>query len=116
MNALHRRAWLSIGDAMLAKAAGYSYGPGTGASCKRVESGAAPLLADPVKNRPEKLEAAGIEPASRDRSGRVSTCVVRLLFLDADAAGEQAAPESSSTVFSHRAAEQHTSASLLIVA
>ncbi len=74
------------------------------------------MSADPLKNRLQKLEAAGIEPASRDRSGRVSTCVVRLLFLDAEAAGEQAASASSSTVFSHRAAEQHTGASLLIVA
>jgi len=65
------------------------------------------MSADPLKNRPEKLEAAGIEPASRDMSGRVSTCVVRQLNLETANAGEQASAVSSSTDSSQRAAEQY---------
>ena len=61
------------------------------------------------------MEAAGIEPASRGMSSKVSTCVVRQLFLEADDAGEQASSASSSTNSSQRAAEQHGVASLLIV-
>ena len=34
----------------------------------------------PPKPRRRRMEAAGIEPASRDMSGRVSTCVVRCLI------------------------------------
>ena len=66
------------------------------------------MSSDSVKNRPEKLEAAGIEPASRDMSGRVSTCVVRQLNLETASAGEQASAVSSSTDSSQRAAEQYT--------
>ncbi len=35
---------------------------------------------NPPKPRRRRMEAAGIEPASRDMSGRVSTCVVRCLI------------------------------------
>ena len=38
------------------------------------------LRACPPKARRRRMEAAGIEPASRDMSGRVSTCVVRCLI------------------------------------
>ena len=60
-----------------------------------------------------RMEAAGIEPASRDMSGRVSTCVVRQLNLETAGAGEQASAVSNSTDSSQRAAEQHCVASLL---
>ncbi len=62
-----------------------------------------------------RMEAAGIEPASRDMSGRVSTCVVRQLNLETADADEQASAVSNSTNSSQRAAEQCSAASLLSV-
>ena len=44
---------------------------------------------------PPKMEAAGIEPASRDISMQASTCVVGLLILAPGAANRQAAPGAS---------------------
>ncbi len=39
-----------------------------------------PLRTSPPELQRRRMEAAGIEPASRDMSGRVSTCVVRYLI------------------------------------
>ncbi|MCG3138649.1 MAG: Tyrosine recombinase XerC [Phycisphaerae bacterium] len=61
----------------------------------------------------KNMEAAGIEPASRDRSRSASTCIVDRLVLDATPADQQADVLSSATDSSRRAADAAPVASLL---